>query len=534
MRLRIAIVAAVLALLPPAALGQDNTIAPFGIRPTAMSLGRLLKLHAAAVGKLAPGMQKTRIESWSYKDGGLNGTVSVLIHGDDQRIDTQLAPFHFASGTYRGQDWEQNENGQTHLVSGVHQRDAVDRKALAQPSAFAGGVTLLGEVSTPKPAYVVRVAPPGGRVAYLFYDRANFLIVRTERAVRQDRIVTTYDDFRTTSGRTEAWHIQTSNGKPEDDTDSQLQSLQVGVAIDPAKFAIPRDAQSPASFSATRLSLPVTIDADRIILKTQIQGRKVDFQLDSGASGILLDRSIAEALKIPLYGKLSEVTTGEYKVSRAIVPAITFGGVSLDNIAVETAPFHWYTSDGTPIAGLMGYDFLDSCVVHIDYIDGTVEALAPSSFAPPAGAIALPVRLDDMVPAISAQIGSSVGENFVLDTGADRSLLFSEFVNAHPHDTLDQGLGEEITDSFPFVEQSSGVGGDISIRPVQVSGLDLGRLHFSRWLFHVTEQPNSFNQEDYDGLIGQDVLRNFDVYLDYAHSTIYLVPNDRYRQRWGS
>jgi hypothetical protein len=50
----------------------------------------------------------------------------------------------------------------------------------------------------------------------------------------------------------------------------------------------------------------------------------------------------------------------------------------------------------------------------------------------------------------------------------------------------------------------------------------------------VTQNPNAFNQEDYDGLIGQDVLRNFDLYFDYAHSKIYIVPNERYRNRWGS
>ena len=38
---------------------------------------------------------------------------------------------------------------------------------------------------------------------------------------------------------------------------------------------------------------------------------------------------------------------------------------------------------------------------------------------------------------------------------------------------------------------------------------------------------------NYDGLIGQDFLRNFDVYLDYPHSKVYLVPNDRFRARWG-
>jgi hypothetical protein len=56
---------------------------------------------------------------------------------------------------------------------------------------------------------------------------------------------------------------------------------------------------------------------------------------------------------------------------------------------------------------------------------------------------------------------------------------------------------------------------------------------FPQWLFEVTQNDASFELEDYDGLIGQDFLRNFDVYLDYPHSKVYLVPNDRFRARWG-
>ncbi len=89
-------------------------------------------------------------------------------------------------------------------------------------------------------------------------------------------------------------------------------------------------------------------------------------------------------------------------------------------------------------------------------------------------------------------------------------------------------------ESFPFVQESGGVGGEIPIAPVEVGGLGLSTLQFPRWLFYVTQKDQAFNQEDYDGLIGQDVLRNFDLYFDYHHATIYLVPNERYRTRWGS
>lgn len=534
--LRTLILTGALALLPSSLPAQTGAIEPFGITPTTMTLSALLKLHATAVGKLPPGMPKTRSAAWTYKEGDLTGTTTSLVSGDDYRDDITLGPFHEADGQYHGQEWAQNANGLTHLVTGVHGRDDANRKALGLSHALQknSGVQLLGAISDPSPAYVVKVSPPDGRVEFIYYDKAKYLIIRTERAVEQGRIVTTYDDFRTTDGVTEAWHVHVSDGQPGNDEDSQLQTLQHGVAIDASKLVIPPDARNPVTLGGSRVSLPVSILSDRIIVKTQIGGRKVDFQLDSGASGLLLDRSVAEALKIPLYGKLTEVTAGAYLASRAIVPQITIGNLTMQNVAIEAAPFHWYASDGTPIAGLMGYDLIASTVIHVDYLNGTVEAIDPSAFTPPAGALVLPIRLDDQVPVIAARIGATSAQKFILDTGADRSLLFSEFVAAHPADTADQGMGEAIEDSFPFVESSGGVGGEIEIRPVEVNGLGLSTISFPRWLFFATQTANSFNQEDYDGLIGQDVLRNFDLYFDYRHAKIYLVPNDRYRTRWGS
>jgi hypothetical protein len=90
-----------------------------------------------------------------------------------------------------------------------------------------------------------------------------------------------------------------------------------------------------------------------------------------------------------------------------------------------------------------------------------------------------------------------------------------------------------MSSSFPFIGNILGVGGKVEVRPVQVSSLGIGSITLPDWLFEVSHNAPSFEAEDYDGLIGQDVLRNFDVYFDYSRSMMYLVPNDRYRQRWG-
>ena len=108
--------------------------------------------------------------------------------------------------------------------------------------------------------------------------------MRSERAVEDQRVITTYEDFRTTNGETMAWHRTDTDGRPFNDENFQLQALDYLKNIDPSRFQIPSSDTSHLKLANAKVDLPGTILADRIILTAQINGRAVDFQLDSGAS----------------------------------------------------------------------------------------------------------------------------------------------------------------------------------------------------------------------------------------------------------
>ena len=527
------LLAALLASGALAARADDGRDPPLGITPApGMTLTRLLALHRTAVGKYAPGVPHTRVQTEAYTDGTQSGTETLYWSAGDYREDTVLGVFHSASGTLGSKTWEQNRNGLTRIMTGLHARDEVNARALAHAGAASSDVVLLGKVGTPSNAYVVRVDPPEGRMEYVFYDAATYLITRDESAVEGKRVTFTYDDFRPASGLTLPWHVHRSNGVADNDMDWKVQTLTAGQPVDPAKLAIPASTAGIA-MTGDRIKLPARLSGDRIILTMQIGAHKVALQMDSGASGILLNRAVADATGVQSFGKRTSETAGTYLSSDALIPKIDFGTATMQNVAAETSPYSEIMYDGSPVAGLMGYDFIAGAVMHIDYYNGTVEAINPASFTPPAGAVALPVRLDDGVPVIDARVGTALGRHFIVDTGADRSMIFSGFALAHPQDVADQGLGETMTASYPFISQIYGVGGKVQVRPIQVPSLGLGSILLPKWLFDVSKDAPAFEGDDYDGLIGQDVLRNFDVYFDYSRSIMYLVPNDRYKQRWG-
>lgn len=515
------------------AADDDGSQPPGGITATpAMTLKRLLTLNRVAEGSLPPGTPHTRIEVDAYQSGSLTGTKTTYRSGKNVRIDIVLGVFHSSYGTFDGKQWEHNRNGLTRLMGGVHERDAANEAALLRATAASSSdVALLGAVQAPVAAYVVRVSPRGGRIEYLYYDRSSYLLVRDEEAYLGKRVTYTYDDYRVTSGVRQPWHTHMTNGIVDNDEDVKVTSLSYGVPVDAAKLAIPPSAAT-LSLDATRVTLPAKFSGDRIILTVQMGRHKVNLQMDSGASEILLNRDVGDATGVQSYGTRTGETAGKYSEADALIPKIDFGGAAMQNIAATTAPYVDETYDGAPVAGLIGYDFIAGAVMHIDYYNSTVEAINAASFTPPAGAVALPIRLDDGVPVVTAKIGAATGEDFIVDTGADTSAIFSAFAQAHPSDVSDQGLGQTMTESYPFINHIYGVGGKVEVRPVQVASVTIGSIKLPKWLFDVSSNAPTFEDEDYDGLIGQDILRNFDVYFDYSRSMMYLVPNDRFKQRY--
>ena len=513
---------------PAIAADAPSSAPPAGISHAALALDAVLDGNRRALGRRLPGTPPTRVESWSISYGSLMGSRNEWRNGADYRMEQTLGPDRTGWGVLAGRHWSQNANGQIAYGEGIHRRDEINVRALH--SAANPGVTLLGQVATPVAAYVVRVFPPGGRLQYVFFDKSTYLIDRIEELRAGRRVTTTYSDYRTTAGLTQPWRIHSSDGFETNDDVETLQSLSIGQSFPQSNLAVPSPAPPLLVAGPAPVPIPGTIVDDRIVVRTRIGGHSVDFLLDSGADGIVIDNAVVAALGIKQYGRMTSETAGTYVESAVVLPKITIGSLSMENAHATSLPFEQW-ANGTPIAGLFGFDVISGLVWHLDYEHGRVEAIDPAAFTPPAGARAIAVTFDDNVPAVRATIAGA-SSYMIVDTGADRSALFSSFMQAHTGQVSDRGLGAELQAASPFVSDLSGVGGTVDYRPLQAGPFAFGPWTFPKWLFYVTQNAPSFEFEDYDGLVGQDVLRNFDVYLDYPHAKIYLVPNDRFHQRW--
>ena len=493
-----ALALAACAVMPVLARAQDSP-----------SVDELLARNRLASG--ADRRPESERENWTLRSGGLAGTLETLRRGPDNVTVTMLGPFHTERGVERGQRWHQNDNGETVI-------DRAEPSQTERPTAQT-----LARVREPIDGWQLTTTYGSGHVLRDYYDARTYLLVRTEKTVAGLTVETNFDDFRADArGRLRAWHYYGNDERLGTDFDYRLARDEPAPAIAENELAVPRDRRNLVEFppGAESVRLPARIENGRIYVRLLVGGRGLDFLLDSGASSLLVDESVAHALKLAAYGKGTRTVAGTFATSRVIAPLVSIGPLVMRDVVMRTIPIVAHDTPGTHVVGLLGFDFLDAVGIKLDYANGTVDALRPGSLAAPPGAVALDVRLNSQTPAARATVADAAGDDFVIDTGTDLAVVvFQRFARAHPDAIV--SLPDE------RVRFGTAVGGSLGYRPIATRRLELGSLVFDDAAAVEALSPDALGFDNKDGLIGSDLLRRFTVYLDYAADRVYLAPAAR-------
>jgi hypothetical protein len=451
----------------------------------------------------------------TFDEDGRTSTRVTVREGDDVRVRYSDGPFHTESGTFGGQNWHQNENGLTVLDQPRPGGEAEEKRTLT-----------LSHVTSPIVADVISDLDPKGNGTKTYVDPGTSRIVRFDRIQPNEINVTTYDDFRRTDGYERPWHEHTSNGFKIDEKDVRIVSVETSN-ITPKEIAIapPRRALVVFPDGKYTVQLPARLDRqNHWIVRVQIGSRGLDFILDTGASGIVMDEGIARSLGLTLYSEGSNsANAGRFVQSAAIVPQMNVGPLAMRDVVVSVIPsLRMDDPDSNSTAvGLLGFDFIASQALSLDYEHGTVTATDYDTFSAPTdpATITIPIRVGGQGPETDVWLDGHLGERFEIDTGGVGGVLVTDlFTRRYP------GITRTFIPSGNTIELN-GVGGAFSASVYAVPDMRIGTTTFKRFSAIVIGSDHVFAGGDSDGIIGPELLRYFTVTTDYANSAIYLLPN---------
>ncbi|MEC4594260.1 aspartyl protease family protein [Nitrospirillum amazonense] len=262
--------------------------------------------------------------------------------------------------------------------------------------------------------------------------------------------------------------------------------------------------------------------APLIVVEGQLgeQAEKGRIVVDTGATApfpIFLSVSRAQRLHLPLSGDVTPESStaiggGPQTYREGELPAFSIGPVKLEHAKVAVLPMidAMTRQVGTPIDGIVGYQFLRNYRFSIDYVAHQIDFAA--AMGRDADALSFSLGLKKPLILVQATVNGTGPFTFEIDTGATVTTLSPEAAErAGVVATGDGVLG--------------GAGGTVAVRrgdarvtlgPVSY---DLRNLSISDRLSAISSATGS----TVEGILGLDFLYRTRLTIDYPSAKVWIV-----------
>jgi hypothetical protein len=282
----------------------------------------------------------------------------------------------------------------------------------------------------------------------------------------------------------------------------------------------------------TRVTVPFSMLNNHILLDIMVDGEgPFRTVLDTGmpAPGLFLygteKSSVLDldysAEKVAVGGAGGDGKRLEARLAQDVELAI--GSLKIEHASViHTEPSNF----GEYHDGIIGYSLFNRFVVELDYDNGLMHLIEPSSYVAPEGATSLPLTLRHNMPfttvGVTALDGAKYDANVVIDIGARHAISLS----VDSSDEISRPAGAIET------ELGHGLSGKIMGSIGRVQSLRLGEMELKQVLasFPVSAHQNPRGMDSRNGNLGNDVLRRFLTTFDYGNKRMILTPGQSYRK----
>lgn len=257
----------------------------------------------------------------------------------------------------------------------------------------------------------------------------------------------------------------------------------------------------------------------------------LQFILDTGSAGISLDTTTCLRLGIKMEpsDRIIKGLGSSKPVSFARNHPLRLPGLTVDSLDFHINDYELISQVyGIQVDGIIGFSLLSKYIVTIDYDTEDIIIYSKGKFTYPKGGQLLKPSLTQ-IPLISAPLKNAVrtiNNRYYFDTGAGMCLLLSsQFVN--DSSVL---LGKRRRTKKMIQTEAQGLGGKMTMSLTTVNEFRIGNYSFRNVPTYIFDDRSNVTAYPFlGGMIGNDLLRRFNITLNYGKKEIYMVPNSHFR-----
>jgi len=287
----------------------------------------------------------------------------------------------------------------------------------------------------------------------------------------------------------------------------------------------PAAQQAAARYEEAHFTVPFALIDNRVFVNVRLNGKgPFHFILDTGASADM-DEHVARqlGLKVEDAGEGQGVGQAKQRFGQTLVAKFQLGYLHLDDVPFIVTPFGDSSQVfGTePVEGVIGREVFERMVVTFDYVRRTLAFTEPDKFVYSRSGNVAQFERPRQIPVIEGTLDGVPGK-FGVDTGARSALLlYGPFC-------LNNRLREKYGATLEGVT-GWGFGGPVRSLLARAHEFKFGGTNVRDIVIRLSTQNAGLTTSSaVAGLIGPDVLSQFDVTFDYARSRIIFEKNRDY------
>ena len=255
----------------------------------------------------------------------------------------------------------------------------------------------------------------------------------------------------------------------------------------------------------------------------------LNFILDTGSSGISLDSTTVDyfGLKATPTERTIRGIAGIRKVSFLYNQQLHFPGITVSNLDFHINDYAILTAVyGERIDGIIGYSILSRYIIKVNYDSMLISFWTKGTIRYPRGGHLLKPAINQLVSqSLRIKDDKTVTSRFLYDMGAGLCLLMTkDFIR-------DSAILKKKRKHY--VKEGEGLGGKIDMELTVITEVKIGPYRFRNVPIYIFDDVNNVTSYPYmGGLIGNDILRRFNVIINYAQGDIHLIPNSHYDDKF--
>ena len=265
--------------------------------------------------------------------------------------------------------------------------------------------------------------------------------------------------------------------------------------------------------------IPFELEGEHIFIKINVNdSENLDFIFDTGAGSLTINSQKAKQLN----------QSNEKQIKRRAT--LKINNIELNRNVVLQPLLHLEKAIGRDIDGIIGYDLLRKYVVKVDYDNLEIEIYRSKGFSYTGNgkSIELKKGSSGKHSSINSQItlndGRTIIGEFILDSGAGLALaLLNPFSEKHNVIKTFNKSYDIKTSVYYDINQTSTTG-------------RINQLHINDFIFdnvptklRVVNVGYFANNKVIAGLIGNAILKRYNITFDYKGKKSYWEPNERFK-----